>query len=284
MAERNQMQQSQSIGRRVGQQPAIGRTNYKGINDGDGRGSQRPGRNGEPSVHGQSSFNKILAGLPATSIKRLRPHMREISVAKDDYLYQVDEPVKSVHFPLTSVISKFQILEDGRTIEVALVGNESAVGLPAAFGSYGAVNCSQVCARGAMIKIDSEALGDELARDPWVAQKVHDAVAAQMRQLSQKVICNTFHTVEQRFCTWLLELQARSRMPGLRVTHEHIARVLGVHRPSVTCIAQHLREMGLIDYSRGLIIIRDRKGLEDSACICSREMGLEMSASPAQVF
>lgn len=225
--------------------------------------------------------NRVLSALPHYVIKRLRPHIREIAVSKDDYLFQQDEIVKCIYFPETAVISEFQILEDGRTIEVAMIGSEGALGVASAFSSARAINCSQVCIAGKVLKINSDYLERELSADHTLQFALHQAIARQMKQLSQKVICNTFHSVEQRFCTWLLMLQDRCGNACLKVTHEHVARVLGVHRPSVTCIAQGLREKGNIDYSRGRIVIRDREGVEKDACICYADAGLPARASRA---
>ena len=215
--------------------------------------------------------NRVLSSLPQYVQKRLRPHLREVLVAKDDYLFQQDEAVKCVYFPETAVVSEYQILEDGRTIEVAIVGNEGALGVTSAFSSCRAINCSQVCVGGKVLKINSDYLERELSADQSLQYALHQTILRQMKQLSQKVICNTFHSVEQRFCTWLLMLHDRFGGDCLRITHEHIARVLGVHRPSITCIAQGLRDKGLIDYSRGRVVIRDLAGLEENACICYGE-------------
>ena len=68
-----------------------------------------------------------------------------------------------------------------------------------------------------------------------------------------------------------MKLQRRSRRDRFRITHEHVARVLGVHRPSVTCIAQGLRERNLIDYGRARLLICDKVGIERLACKCCVE-------------
>jgi hypothetical protein len=52
------------------------------------------------------------------------------------------------------------------------------------------------------------------------------------------------------------------------LTHEYLAMMLGMQRPGVSIAANLLRQAGLIDYSRGLVTIRDRAGLEDGACEC----------------
>ena len=56
------------------------------------------------------------------------------------------------------------------------------------------------------------------------------------------------------------------------LTQEQIARSLGVHRPSLTHIAQNLRERKIIDYVRGKIFILNQADLEKAACSCFLEM------------
>jgi len=46
--------------------------------------------------------------------------------------------------------------------------------------------------------------------------------------------------------------------------------MLGVTRPSVSATAAALQKEGMIKYSRGVITILDRQGLEDAACECYR--------------
>ena len=60
----------------------------------------------------------------------------------------------------------------------------------------------------------------------------------------------------------------RSDESRLSLTHDQISCFLGVHRPSITCIAQDLRHSGMIDYVRGKISILDRQKLENLACEC----------------
>jgi Mn-dependent DtxR family transcriptional regulator len=54
------------------------------------------------------------------------------------------------------------------------------------------------------------------------------------------------------------------------LTQEYLAMMLGVTRPSVSAAASSLQAAGLIRYSRGVITIVDRAGLEDAACECYR--------------
>ena len=219
----------------------------------------------------RTSSNVILKNIGADHLLRLRPFLKRVNLAKDQYLYQQDDRIDNIYFPETSVVSEFQILEDGRMIEVGIIGSEGAVGIASAFNTCRAANCMQVCVPGTALVVGRDVLEREVIADPRLQMTLHNYMNTQIKQLSQRVVCNTFHSVEQRFCTWLLTLQGRSRRDRFRLTHEHVARVLGVHRPSVTCIAQSLREKNLIDYGRARLVIADRVGIEKLACKCSAD-------------
>ncbi|HKP70918.1 MAG TPA: Crp/Fnr family transcriptional regulator [Pyrinomonadaceae bacterium] len=216
--------------------------------------------------------NMLLRAIDPEHFLRLRQFIKRVSLIKDQYVYQQDDRMGVIYFPESAVMSEFQILEDGRTIEVGLIGSEGAVGIPSAFNSVRAANCTQVCVPGTALAVGRDVFEREVISDPRLQLVLHSYLNAQIKQLSQRVVCNTFHSVEQRFCTWLLTLQNRSHRERFRLTHEHVARVLGVHRPSVTCIAQTLRDKKLIDYGRARLVICDPVGLEKLACRCSAEL------------
>jgi CRP-like cAMP-binding protein len=220
----------------------------------------------------RTSANTLLQAMRHEQFLRLRQFIKRVTLSKDQYIYQQDDEIKNIYFPETAVVSEFQILEDGRTIEVGIIGNEGAVGIASAFNSCRAANCTQVCIAGTALMIPRDVLEREVMSDMRLQNEVHNYINSQIKQLSQRVVCNTFHSVEQRFCSWLLTLNKRSRRDKFRITHEHVARVLGVHRPSVTCIAQTLREKKLIDYGRAKLLISDKSGLERLACRCSAEL------------
>ncbi len=219
----------------------------------------------------RTSPNFLFNKLGTDRLKRLRQFVKRVTLAKDQYLYQQDDQIHYIYFPETAVVSEFQILEDGRTIEVATIGSEGAAGIASAFNACNAANCTQVCVAGAALVIGREIFEREVKGDPRMQAVLHNYINGQIKQLSQRVVCNSFHSVEQRFCSWLLTLHRRSRRERFNLTHEHVARVLGVHRPSITCIAQELRDKKLIDYGRARLEICNKLGLERLACGCSAE-------------
>lgn len=219
--------------------------------------------------------NLLLSSLPTELLNILSPALRPVMLAKEKFIYQEGDRLDFIYFPTTAVVSEFKMLEDGRMVEIAVTGKEGAIGLSSMFSdSKEAPNCTQVSQAGMAMKLDAVTFERLLRSNERLRTDLNKFVNLYIRQISQKAICNMYHSVKERLCTWLLMLQDRCGRSTLSLTHEQIARTLGVYRPSITCIAQELRDMKLINYSRGGISILNRKKVESSACTCYTEMGI----------
>ncbi len=88
----------------------------------------------------------------------------------------------------------------------------------------------------------------------------------------QGMACNGLHSVEQRCCRWILMTRDRVDSDDMKLTHEFLALMLGVRRPSVSEVLGPLQAAGLVRSNHGTITILDRKGLESRVCECYRIM------------
>jgi CRP-like cAMP-binding protein len=88
----------------------------------------------------------------------------------------------------------------------------------------------------------------------------------------QMSVCNMFHSVEQRCIRWLLTVSDLIDDSRILLTHDLMATMLGVHRPTVTLVLRSLHRAGLVEESRGRIVVRDRGRLEAASCECYRVM------------
>lgn len=219
-----------------------------------------------------ATSNSLIKALFDASSGEFPLPVKQTIITKGDFLFQQDDEVEYIYFPETAVISEFRLLEDGRMVEIAITGREGALGIPSLFGPCLAANCAEVSHTGTALKIETSLIKKHIAANPSLMLLMYEHLNHYIRQISQKAICNMYHSVEKRFCTWLLMLQDRTQRDLLKLTHEEIARILGVYRPSVTYIALDLRKNGIIDYSRGGISIRDREKLEGLACDCYAEL------------
>ena len=75
-------------------------------------------------------------------------------------------------------------------------------------------------------------------------------------------VCNRLHSVEERFCRWILMTADRTDQATFPLTHELLGHMLGVRRASITVVVGKMQQAGLIHASYGEITVRDRRGLE----------------------
>ena len=221
---------------------------------------------------GLQSRNAVLNALPVQTRKELWPHLRRIHVEREQFIFQQDDDLEFLYFPETAVLSELHMLDDGRMVEVAISGRKGCVGLASLYEPSRISNCVQATQAGSLLRIESCLLRRECRNDPRLPRLLHSSLAEYIRQISLRAVCNMYHSVEERLCTWLLLIRDLGGQSRLKLTHEQIARALGVYRPSVTSIALEIRKRKLIDYSRGGISITDRAGLEAAACDCYHEI------------
>jgi len=234
--------------------------------------------NRQPSVSDmllirENLSNQILAALPADALVRLLPFAETVDLSAGEHVYQPENSVRYVYFPETAVFSQLQILTDGSTIEIGMVGSEGVVGLQAVIG-FPTSNCwTEASLAGTALKISSEVVSREFKNNGALHAATLNYVNAYIEQIFQKAVCNSHHKLKERFCSWLLMMQDRNKSGDFPLTQERIARLIGANRPSFSCIAIDLRKRNIIAYSRGKIVILDRRALEREACSCySMEM------------
>ncbi len=100
--------------------------------------------------------------------------------------------------------------------------------------------------------------------------------------MAQTVVCNRYHTVDQRLSRWLLLSLDRVPTNELSLTHEMLASILGVRREGVTQAAGKLQRAGVIRYGRGHISVLNHLGLEKRVCECYAVVKGEVSRSAAK--
>jgi len=225
--------------------------------------------------------NYILTSQSDYEFARLMPHLETVTLASGEELHSSGERNHYVYFPETAVVSNLFTLMDGSTIEVAMIGREGVTDLSEIFGSQPSAHWAQVAIGGTALRVKTEILKQEFNRGGRIQILLLDYVNSHIAQISQRVVCKSFHTIEKRLCSWLLMLHDRVRKNQLTLTQEQISLFLGVHRPTVTLVAQTLREKGLIDYMRGRVHILDRRGLENSACECYSVVQINLFSSAA---
>lgn len=213
--------------------------------------------------------NHFLSKLSYDGHAALVPTLQLTQLDAKQVLHERGKPFSSdIYFPTTSTISVILPLLDGAAVEVGTVGNEgfSAVEMIAGAGSPHNTYFCQI--PGEAMRMSVVNFKHALETVPELRTLACDYLQCFMAQMAQSVACNSQHATEARFARWMLITHDRVAGDDFQLTQEFIAQMLGVHRPSVSLIANQFQQAGLIQYSRGQIRILNRKGIEEVACEC----------------
>jgi CRP-like cAMP-binding protein len=212
--------------------------------------------------------NHILAALPAEVYARLLPHLDLVPLALGWAVYESGGTLGYIYFPTTSIVSLLFVTEDGASAEIAVVGNDGAVGISLFMGGDTTPGRAVVQSAGYAYRLKAAILKAEFERAGPLQVILLRYTQALITQMTQTAVCNRHHSVEQQLCRWLLLSLDRLPSNELKMTQELIAHMLGVRREGVTEAAGDLQAAGLIRYSRGKITVLDRPKLEAWVCEC----------------
>jgi CRP-like cAMP-binding protein len=214
--------------------------------------------------------NRLLSGLSSEDFELLQRDLVLTPLVLHENIFPAGEPAEFVWFPHEGVISLVAVDAEGEAVEVATVGREGMTGLALVLGSETMTNRAMVQVVGRGSKMRSSAFRSALQASPTLRQHMLRYVLAVVTQVSQNAACNQLHAINTRCARWLLTTHDRVEGDSFGLTQEYLAMMLGVTRVSVSAAAGALQKAGLIRYSRGVVTITDRAGLEAAACDCYR--------------
>jgi CRP-like cAMP-binding protein len=212
--------------------------------------------------------NLLLAALPHSDYERLLPYLTGVPLMAGSTLHGAGNKENYLYFLVEGRVSRIHVLADGAQAEFAVTGREGVIGLPAILGGESMPSYAIIGESGYAYRIESSRLKTMLEENGAVVQLLLRYTQALMTQIAQNCVCNRHHTIEQQLCRWLLNSLDRTDTNDLGVTHEAIAALMGVRRESVTESMSYLKKRGVIQPSRGHVVVLDRQRLEASVCEC----------------
>jgi len=230
------------------------------------------------SSNGDLSINRLLAILPKNEYKRLLPQLKTVSLVLGEVLYEPGDVIKYVYFPNNSIISLISELSETSWLEVGMVGNEGMAGLAVFMGVGSSATRGLVQGSGSAMRMSSVNLRTEANRLGGFHRLLHRYSHSLLTQVSQSAACNRFHLVNARLARWLLMTTDRLGVAEFPLTQEFLSNMLGVRREGVSKAAGALQAGKLIRYSRGVITILNRPGLEAKSCYCYATIKAETDA------
>ncbi len=214
--------------------------------------------------------NRLLDQLGDDDLHAMVEDLEGITMAFKDPIHEQAQPVETVYFPFTGLISMVSDLADGDVVETGTIGREGMAGLSAFLGTSRSPGRTLCQIAGTACRMRSEALLTHCERQPKLRQVLLRHANTMMAVLARTAACNRAHGVDERLARWLLTTRDRADSDEFTLTQEFLAQMLGVRRPSVSIAGAALQRAGLITYSRGRIKILDPAGLEEVSCGCYR--------------
>ena len=210
--------------------------------------------------------NRVLAALPRAEISRLTAHLSKVTLKQEQTLS--NGKAEYAYFLEQGIASVVATVENGTTIEIGVIGIDGVIGIPILLGTSGAPGRTFIQIEGSGFRIEAQVLKKEFERAGELRQYLQKYIQAFLVQTAQTAVCNRLHSIEERLSRWLLICRDRMESDRLMLTHDFLGQMLGAPRTTVTLAAGLLHRAELIDYTRGVVTIQNREGLENTACEC----------------
>jgi CRP-like cAMP-binding protein len=227
-------------------------------------------RDGKRAVftHHSPRQNQLLAALPLEDYERLLPGLEPVSLPLGLIIHGAGDREKYLYFLTAGIVAKYYVTESGASAEFAVTGNEGVIGIASFLGGESMPNQAMVLSPGYAYRLEAGLVKDEFEHDGPLVHLLLRYTQALITQMVQTAACNRHHALDQQLCRWLLLTLDRLPHNEVSMTQEVIGNMLGVRRESVTEAAGKLQAEGLINYSRGKIVVLNRPKLESRACEC----------------
>jgi CRP-like cAMP-binding protein len=216
--------------------------------------------------------NLLLSVLPADVLARAGVQERDHAIR--DELIRPEETPQYVIFPHPGAVSSIvRSTASGQMVEAGVVGAEgmfnihSVLTKPAPTGSAAIVQNE-----GRFSFIETGPLRELFDGHPPFRDALLAYTSVFLDQVTQNLVCNRLHAIEQRLAKWLLVMRDRVLRDELHLTQEFLSYMLGVHRPGVSIAINALETDGLIQHRRNWIELRDRDGILARSCECYRPL------------
>ena len=212
--------------------------------------------------------NRLLATFPADARGLIEPDAEIVELPSGGEVLRRGAGVTASLFPFGQTMVSMRVeLADGRSVEVASIGQEGAIGGIVSCGHAPAFTRAVALVGGPALSVPMPTLEDAKRRSMFIANLFCRYSDYLLAQVMQSVACHAYHSVQARAAWWLLTVQDRAG-DRIELTQEALAGLLGVQRTTLNAVVRALHDEGLIAVRRGGVHVLDRAGLKRRSCEC----------------
>src|SRR6185369_6427667 len=108
--------------------------------------------------------NRLLAALPPADFARLQPHLELVTLPLGSSVYEAGAAQPYIYFPTSAIVSLLYVMLDGASAEIAVVGNDGAVGISLFMGAESTPSRAAVQSEGQGYRLRASTLKSEFER------------------------------------------------------------------------------------------------------------------------
>ncbi|SEP50798.1 cAMP-binding domain of CRP or a regulatory subunit of cAMP-dependent protein kinases [Rhodospirillales bacterium URHD0017] len=208
--------------------------------------------------------NAVLDSLNSVAKVALAASLERVQLRHGDVLDVPGRAVDHIYFPIEGLISMFAGTAATR-IEVASIGCDGMTAPGVLLGDTVSPGHTMVQVSGSAWRIRTRTLQRLAEGDASLRRHFLHQVSVALRQLADTASYSGRATIVERLARWLLQATYRLGNRRLGLTHDVLADILGVRRPSITTGLQALEGRHLIRSTRRAIVVLDPAGLAELA-------------------
>jgi CRP-like cAMP-binding protein len=212
--------------------------------------------------------NSVLDCLSEAERVRLLPGLRVALDEEASLLYQRNELIAAVAFPIDAIYSVVVELPDGDAFEVDLIGREGVAGAEISLGAPASARSVLCQAAGRVAHLPSDQFKAALTQSDPFLNAVRQSMRRQWFNSQQTVACNFAHTIVQRAARWILMTSEQLGRDEFSMRAEFLSIMLGVAPQLVREPLDVLAAVGSIRFADGRVTIISLQTLLDYACVC----------------
>lgn len=207
----------------------------------------------------------LLEGVPEGERSRLLNASRRLRFARGQVVFHAGEEADSVHLVDSGRFSIRIEAPDGHAALLSVVGRGGFFGELALLGPERRSATVVALEQSTTLALGRWAFAEVRDRYPSIDRALTATLGARIRELSEQLVDALYTPVDARLCSRLLDASAKWRSTRLPFTQQDVADLTGTTRPTANRVLRQLAEEGLIELTRGSVVLVDPDGLRRRA-------------------
>ncbi len=209
--------------------------------------------------------NVLLKSATDDCLAAIEPHVERVELKELEIISQPGKPAEYVYFVEQGVLSVISHLDEGRDVELGIIGKEGMSGEAICLGDDRSPFAVVVEMPGSAWRLPADRFRLAIQQSRELHAFLLRYVRAQYLQISSTAAASQRGSVEERLARWLLMGFDRIDGDRFHVSHNTLSWLVGARRSGITDALHCLESRGVIRSTRNTLIIRNPEGLVDVA-------------------